>query len=81
MANRTDTLQAAAEKLGISADALREWCRNHGAPSTATRAPNGRVLYYLVNVNEVRAWRKKRQHGNTKKHRVEVTADTVGGGA
>ena len=69
MANRSVTLQAAAERLGISADALREWCRNHDAPSTATRGPNGRVLYYLVDPNEIRAWRKSRKHGNLKRHR------------
>jgi hypothetical protein len=81
MPKRNVTLQSAAQLLGVSADAMREWCRNHGAPSDATRAPNGRVLYYLVNVTEMRAWRGKRQHGNAKKNRVESTADTVGGGA
>jgi hypothetical protein len=77
MANRNVTLQAAAERLGVTASTLADWCRRHGAPSDPTKDPHGRVLYWLVDVAEIRRWRKGRKHGNLGKRRTDV----VDGGA
>lgn len=62
---RTSTLPQAATLMGINRATLRRWCMS-GAPHDKVSFPPRwpRFLYY-VDVNELGAWRRCRDHGNT----------------
>ena len=62
--SRTTSTADAAVELNTTSWSIYRWCRRFGAPHTRV----GRI--YLVDIDELRAWRSTHPHGNTGKTRA-----------
>lgn len=58
------TLAQAAAELGVDRATVARWCRE-GAPHKRVPLVTGGGIA-MVNVEDIEAWRQRRQHGNTK---------------